>query len=78
MFGASVIVKSSDKQKYGIILDSAVSWNFNNDNARNVIISGVDNTWSTNGNNLKNNFLVLGEGPTFGINQNFGLLLKKC
>ena len=74
LFGASVIVKNSDKQKYGIILDSAGSWNFNNDNARNVIISGVDNTWSSHANNLKNNFLALGEGSTFGINRNFGSL----
>ena len=57
---------------YGIIFDSAGSWSFNNDTARNVIIFGVNNSSSTRANNPKNNFLVLGEGPVLGINGMFG------
>ena len=34
-----------------------------------VVIFGVDNSSSSLANNCKNNFLVLGEGPTFGINE---------
>ena len=48
--------------------------------AGNVIIFGVDNSLSSHADNLKNNFLVLGEGDTFGNNgarKNFGALEKK-
>ena len=45
---------------------------FNNDTAINVIIFCVDNSSSSHAYNRKNNFLVLGEGPTFGINGSFG------
>ena len=34
-------------------------------------IFGVDNSSSFHADNLKNNFLVLGEGDNFGINGNF-------
>ena len=40
---------------------------FNNDTARNVIILCVDNSSSSHAHNHKNNFLALGEDPTFGI-----------
>ena len=36
------------------------------------MFSGVDNSSSSNADNCKNNFLVLGEGQTYGINGNFG------
>ena len=76
-FGASIIVKNSDKEKYvysgyKIAFDSAGSWSFNNDIVRNVIIFGVDNSLSSDADDRNNNFLVLGEGPTFGINGSFG------
>ena len=48
---------------YGIATDGAGSWNFGNDLARNVVIVCVDNSTS---------FLVVGEGPTYGINGCFG------
>ena len=48
------------------------SWSFDNDTARNVLIFGVDNRSSSYVENRKNNFLVLGEGPTFRINGSFG------
>ena len=47
LFGATSIVKNSDKEEYvksgyGIIFDSAGSWSFNNDSYWNVIVFGVD------------------------------------
>ena len=36
--------------------------------ARNVIIFGVDNSSSSHVDNCKNNFLILGLGPSYGIN----------
>ena len=49
LFGATTVVKNSDKDKhvctgYGITFDSAGSWSFDNDSAKNVIIFGVDNS----------------------------------
>ena len=75
-------VRNSDKEKYvysgyGITFDSAGSWSFNNDAARNVIIFGVVNSSSCHADNRKSNFLILGEGPTFGINGSFGPPEKK-
>ena len=57
---------------YGILFDEAGSWNFGNDKARNVIIFGFDNRSSSHTDNCRNNLSVLGEGPTYGINGNFG------
>ena len=62
---------------YGITFDSAGSWNFDNGTARNVIIFGVDNSSSSHADNHKNNFSVLSEDLTFGINGIFGLQEKK-
>ena len=82
LFGATNIVKNSDKERYvysgyGITSDSAGSWSFDNDFPRNVIIFGGDNSSSSHSCNRKNNFLILGEGPTFRINGKFGSLEKK-
>ena len=76
------IAKNSDKQKYvyssfGIAFDWKGDWSFDNDYARNVIIFGVDNSSSSHADNLKNNFLILGDGDTFSINGSFGALEKK-
>ena len=57
---------------YGIAFDSAGSWGFDNVFAINVIIFSVDNSLSSHSDNRKNNFLILGEGPIFGINEKFG------
>ena len=51
-----------------IAFDGGSSWSFGNDFARNVVIISVDNNSSYHTNNQKNNFLVLAEGPTDGIN----------
>ena len=48
-----------------------------NDHARNAIIFDVDNSSSSHSDNRKNNFLILGEGPTYGINGTFGSPEKK-
>ena len=52
---------------YRITFDSASSWSFDNDTARNAVIFVVDDSLSYHADNRKNNFFVLGEGPTFGI-----------
>ena len=72
------IVKDNIKKKYvysgyGIAFDGKGSWSFNDDFAKNVIIFGVDNSWSSHTDNLKNVFLILGKGDTFGINGSFAL-----
>ena len=56
---------------YGITFDRKGKWSFDNELARNVIIFGVDNSSSTHIGNLKNYFLILGEGDTFGIDGSF-------
>ena len=82
LFGATSIVKNSEKEKYvyggyGITFDSAGLWSFDNDIARNVINFGVDNSSSCHVDNRKNKLLVLGEGATFGINERLGSPEKK-
>ena len=37
-------------------------WSYSNDFVRNVVIFGVNSTSSSHIDNLKNNFLVSGEG----------------
>ena len=50
---------------------------FGDGSARNVIIYGVDNSSSSHVDNRKNNFLILGLGPTFEINRSFASPEKK-
>ena len=76
LFEATNRVKNGDKEKYvssgyGIILDSTGSWTFDNDFAGNNIIFGVDNCSLSQNDNRKNNLLILGEVPTYGINGRF-------
>ena len=61
MFGATNLVKNTDKEKYvyngyGIAFDGKGEWSFGNDYAGNVIIFGADNSSSSRAGNLKNNF----------------------
>ena len=58
---------------YGKIFDSAGSWSFD----RNGITFGADNSSSSHLDNRKNNFLMLGECPTFGINEFFWFSKEK-
>ena len=74
---ATSIVKDCDEEKYvhsgyRMIFDSAGSCSFHSETARNVIIFGVHNSSSSHAENCKNNVLVLGTGPIFGINGRFG------
>ena len=62
---------------YRTTIDSAGSWSFDNDFSRNAIIFGADNSSSSKSDNCKNTFLILGEGPTYGINGRFGSPKKK-
>ena len=60
---------------YEIIFDGKGGWGFGIHYARNIIISGDDNSWSSHTNHtgcLWYNFLILGERDTFGINGSFG------
>ena len=62
---------------YRIAFDGKGEWSFGNDYATNVIIFGSDNFSSTLADNLKNNFLILVERDTFGINEKFSAPAKK-
>ena len=64
-----MIKKKYVYSRYAITFDSAGSRSFDNDFARNVVIVGVDNSSSSHSDNRKNNFLVLGKGPTYGIKE---------
>ena len=82
MFGAANIIKKSDKEKYvysnhGIEFDRKGEWSFGNDYAKNVVVFEVDNILSSHTDNLKNDFIILGDGLTFGINERFGASEKK-
>ena len=82
LFGATSIVKNSDKEKYvyggyEITSDSARLWSFDNGNAEIVIIFCVNSSSSSHVDNCKNNFSILGLGPIFGINGSFGSSEKK-
>ena len=57
---------------YAIAFDEKGECSFDNNTAGNVKIFDVDNSSSSHADNLKNNFLVLGEGDAFGINGSFG------
>ena len=82
LFGATNRMKNSDKEKYvysghEITFDSVGSWSFDNDFAVNAIIFYVYNSSSSHSDNYQNNFLILGEVPTYSINRRFGSLEKK-
>ena len=62
---------------YGIAFDLAGLWNYCNDFTRNILIFGVDNNSSSHADKLKNNFLVLNEGPIDDISGCIGAAKKK-
>ena len=47
-----------------ITFDEKGEWSSGNDLAKNVIIFWVDNSSSSHTDNLKNDFLIIGEGTT--------------
>ena len=63
---------------YGVAFDGKSSWSFNDDFARNVIIFWVGKSSSSHTDNLENEFLILGEGDSFGINGSFDVPEEKC
>ena len=81
-FGTVKLVRNETKSKFiydgqGIAFDVKDSWSFDKDFARNAVIFGVDNSSSSHPDNWKNNFLVLCEGPTDGINDSTSAAEKK-
>ena len=64
-------------EEIGGVLIMELWRSFNNGTARNVKIFGADNSFSSVGKNLKINFLILGLGPRYGINESFGKPEKK-
>ena len=82
LFGTVKLARNAGKSKctyngWGIAFDGKGFWSFDNDKARNVVIFCVDNSWSSHIDYPKNNFLVLGEWPTEGINGSVGTPEKK-
>ena len=76
MFGATTVVKNSNKEKsvhrgYGTAFDGKGEWSFCHNYARNVVIFGVATSSSSQVYNLKTKFLVVGKGDTFGITGSF-------
>ena len=61
---------------YEIALSGKGDWNFVNESARNVINFAVDDSSLYHTDNCKINFLVFGEGDTFGSNGSFDALEK--
>ena len=53
-------------------------WSFGNHSAKNVRTFRADNSLSYHTDNLKNDFLTLGEGPTIGINPIQDRLFRSC
>ena len=82
MFGTVELAKNAIKSKFTyngqeIAFHAKGYRNFDNEYARNVVIFGVDNSSLSHTDNWKYNFLVLGKGPTFGINSSHGAAEKK-
>ena len=76
LFGAVILTKNADIEKYkysgyGIGFDRRSSFSF-----QNVLIFGVDMSTSTHIDNKKKDILVLGRGPTQGLEST--LTAEKC
>ena len=67
-----MIKKSNCISGYGLLIKKS-SWSFDDDFNRNVIIFAVYYSSSSYAENLKNDFLILGDGNVFGINGSFGV-----
>ena len=73
MLGATNLVENSNKSKwvyigYGIAFHGADSWSFGDNFAKNAKVFGVNNSSLSRTDSRKNDFLVLGKGPTYDIN----------
>ena len=72
LFGSVKLTKNADIDKYGhsgygIEFDRETSFLFGNDFGKNVIIFGADMSSSTKIHNRKSDILILGRGPTQGL-----------
>ena len=72
LFGSVKLTKKSDIDKYGyfgyvIGSDRSTSFSVGNEIGKNVIIFGVDMSSSTKIDNRKKDILILGIGPTQGL-----------
>ena len=81
-FGAVKLVRNTFKKKFSYngprkAFDGEGSWSFGNGFARNVVIFDFDKFSSYHIDKLKNNFLVLGEGPTGAAEKYLVLTLVK-
>ena len=74
MFGATTIVKNSDKDNWRIVaLKELLMEEIGGVLVMALLeIFSVDNSSSSYVDNLKNNFLIPVKGSTFGINESFG------
>ena len=77
LFGTVKLTRNADKSEFtynaqDIAFDGKGYWSLDNDTAYNVVNFGVDNSSSSHIDNPKNNFLVLGKGPSEGINASVG------
>ena len=72
LFGSVKLTKNADIDKYGyfgygIGFDRQSSFSIGNETGKNVIIFGVDMSSSTKIDNRKKDILILGKGPTQGL-----------
>ena len=72
LFGSVKLTKNADIDKYGysgygIGFDRNTSFSVGNEIGKNVIIFGVDMSSSTKIDNRKKDILILGKGPTQGL-----------
>ena len=72
MFGSAKLTKNADTGKcgysgYGVGFDRETSFSFGNETGKNIIIFGVDMSSSSKIDNRKKDSLILGKGPTQGL-----------
>ena len=72
LFGSVKLTKNADIDKYGyseygIGVDRNTSFSVGNEIGKNAIIFGVDMSSSTKIDNRKKYILILGKGPTHGL-----------
>ena len=72
LFGSVKLTKNADIDKYGysgygIGFDRETSFSIRNETGKNVIIFGVDMSSSAKIDNRKKDILILGKGPTQGL-----------
>ena len=74
LFGSVKLTKNADTDKYGyfgygIRFDRQSSFSIGNETGKKVIIFGVDMSSSSKIDNRKKDILILGKGPTQGLEQ---------